>query len=170
MAKQTITVRLDEDDITLLSDMVVPGAANLSEKLRVLIADARRQSEGTREYGAAYEFARRLLAGPERCVHEAEARFEMRSELLTRVLAWLPDMIAVMVSGACVEAREGEAHAAALGRLERAVGERAIGLTDSIMQLAASGFPGCYDPKMLTERAQAAMRLQASVTTNDDTK
>ena len=40
MAKQTVTLRLDEDDLTYLAGIDVPGAANLSEKIRALLADA----------------------------------------------------------------------------------------------------------------------------------
>ncbi|KAF0811151.1 hypothetical protein A167_00183 [Alcanivorax sp. S71-1-4] len=158
MAKQTVTLRLDVDDLTFLSQLDVPGATNISEKLRALIDDARRQEDGTHQYGAALDFSRRLLAGPERRLREAELSSELRSELLGRLLSWLPDMLAVLLSSTAMD-RDKASVTAELQRLERAAGERMIGLTDAVLQLAVSGFPGCYEPHHLSERARAALRL-----------
>lgn len=157
MAKQTITLRLDEDDLTYLSQVEVPGASNLSEKIRGLLAEARAQREGLSDFGAAYDFSRRLFGTPERCLRDAEVREEVRSELVARVLAWLPEACAYVLSGACADpSREG------LRRFEQGLGERAIGLTDSVLQLANAGFPGCYASKALAVRAESAMQLAAS--------
>jgi hypothetical protein len=159
VAKQTITVRLDEDDVTYLSSVEVPGAATLSEKVRVMLADARRQREGLSEYAAAHDFARRLFADPERCLRDAEVQVEMRSELLARVLASLPELTALVLSGAGAASRPARDRASNLKRFERAVAERVMSLVDSIVQLAASGFPGCYDPPALVERSQSVRRI-----------
>ena len=53
VAKQTITVRLDEEDLSYLAGLDVAGATNLSEKIRALLGDARRQREGLADAGAA---------------------------------------------------------------------------------------------------------------------
>lgn len=152
MAKQLISLRLDEDDLAFLASLDLSGASNVSEKLRALLNEARRQREGMREPGAAFDFARGLLSAPERCVRTAEIETELRSELLSRVLAWMPDMMALLMSGACAGADDRAMH---LRRFERAVGERAISFVDAMMQLAAAGFPGCVDGKALAERARS---------------
>lgn len=157
MAKQTITLRLDEDDLTYLSQVEVPGATNLSEKMRGLLAEARAQREGLGDFGAAYDFSRRLFGAPERCLRDAEVRAQVRSELIARVLAWLPETTAYVLSAAC-----GEGDREALKHFEQGLGERAIGLADSVLQLAQAGFPGCYAPKALATRAQSALNLAAS--------
>ncbi len=157
MAKQTVTLRLDEDDLTYLAQVEIPGAGNLSEKIRGLLAEARAQREGMGDFGAAYDFSRRLFGQPERCVRDAEVREQVRSELIARVLAWLPETTAFVLSSACADGgRE------ALARLEQGIGERSIGLADSILQLAQAGFPGCYAPTTLAARAQSALNIAAS--------
>lgn len=156
MAKQTITLRLDEDDLTYLAGIDVPGASNLSEKIRGLLAEARAQREGLGDFGAAYDFSRRLFGQPERCLRDAEVREQVRSELIARVLAWLPETSAFVLSGACADGtREG------LKRFEQGLGERSLGLVDSVLQLAQAGFPGCYAPKVLAARAQSALNTTA---------
>ena len=152
MAKQTITLRLDEDDLAYLAQAEVPGATNLSEKLRGLLAEARAQRDGRADFGAAYDFSRRLYGPPERCVRDAEVREGVRSELVARVFGWLPDATAFVLSGA-----DADLDRAGLARFERALGERTLGLVDSVLQLAHAGFPGCYAPAELFDRASAAL-------------
>ncbi len=161
MAKQTVTLRLDEDDLTYLAGIEVPGASNLSEKIRGLLAEARAQREGHGDFGAAYDFSRRLFGQPERCIRDTEVREQVRSELIARVLSWLPDTTAFVLSGACADSsREG------LKRFEQGLGERSLGLVDSILQLAKAGFPGCYAPDALAARAQSALNMVATTGEN----
>jgi hypothetical protein len=179
MAKQTVTLRLDEDDLTYLAGIDVPGAVNLSEKIRALLADARAQREGLGDFGAAYDFTRRLFATPERCVRDTEVRAQVRSELIARVLAWLPDTAAFVLSGACPRPephpgprpeprRKDEAEH--LRRLEHGLGERVLALVDSMLQLAQAGFPGCYDPGILAQRSRSAVTMAApAAAANADT-
>lgn len=153
MAKQTITLRLDEDDLAYLAQVEVPGASNLSEKIRGLLAEARAQREGLGDFGAAYDFSRRLFGQPERCVRDAEVHEQVRSEVISRVLAWLPEATAFVLSVACADTSR-----AGLRRLEHGLGERTLGLVDSMLQLARAGFPGCYDGDWLSARAHSALR------------
>lgn len=162
MAKQIVTLRLDEDDLTYLAQLEVPGATNLSEKIRVLLTDARAQRAGLGDYGAAYDFTRRLFDGPDRSLRDAEVQASVRSELLARVLTWLPDAAAYLLSGAGAPgATRTGVDVRRLHDLEKGLGERVIALVDSVLQMAHAGFPGCYDPASLTARAQSALGIAA---------
>lgn len=163
MAKQTVTLRLDEDDLTFLAQTEVAGAANLSEKIRALLADARAQREGLDDFGAAYDFVRGLFAVPERRIHQAEVASRQRSELVARVLAWMPETAAFVLSGSALQADADTAKA--LRDFERGLGERAMVLAESILQLAQAGFPGCHAPEALARRARFA--AQATVRSDD---
>jgi hypothetical protein len=98
MAKQTVTLRLDEDDLTYLSQTEIAGAANFSEKIRALLAQARQLREGMENFASAHEFARDLFARAERAVSSQEIETGLRSELIHRVLAWLPEITALVLS------------------------------------------------------------------------
>jgi len=152
MAKQTVTLRLDEDDLTFLAQIEVAGATNLSEKIRALLAEARSQREGLDDFGAAYDFVRGLISVPERRIHQAEVASQQRSELVARVLAWMPETVAFVLSGSPLQANEDTARS--LRDFERGLGERAMVLTESVLQLAQAGFPGCYAPDVLSRRAR----------------
>lgn len=154
MAKQTVTLRLDEDDLTFLAQIEVGGATNLSEKIRALLAEARSQREGLDDFGAAYDFVRGLIGVPERRIHQAEVASQQRSELVARVLAWMPETFAFVLSGSALQANEDTGKS--LRDFERGLGERAMVLTESMLQLAQAGFPGCYSPEVLARRARFA--------------
>lgn len=171
MAKQTITIRLDEDDLTYLSSVELAGTANLSEKIRALLTEARAQREGMRDPVLAYDFTRRLFAGPERSIRETEMQTQMRSELIARLTAWLPEVSAVLLSGAAAPGASARERSEHLRKLERSLGERALSLVDSLLQMSLAGFPGCYEPESLSKRAQPAIRtasLHASRNTQQE--
>ena len=159
MPRQTVTMRLDDDDLTFLASLEISGATNLSEKIRAILAEARAQREGRHDYSAAYDFARQLFAGPERALNEAEVKAAVRSELVHRLLAWMPETSAFLLSGSPSTDDAARERIAALRRLEQGIGERVLSLVDSVLQLARAGFPGCHDPQTLTNRSQSAVML-----------
>ncbi|MCA1778572.1 MAG: hypothetical protein LC637_04095 [Xanthomonadaceae bacterium] len=53
MAKQTVTLRLEQEDLDYLSAVDIQGAGNFSEKIRALLAEARAQREGVNDPAAA---------------------------------------------------------------------------------------------------------------------
>ncbi len=152
MPKQTVTLRLDEDDLTFLSQVEISGAANLSEKIRTLINEARAQREGMEDPAAAHDFARRLFARVDRQVHASEMEQGLRSELVHRVMGWLPDITAFALSACRGKANPKDARAS-LERLETGLAERSFSLSESIRQLGQGGFRGCYRPDALASRA-----------------
>ncbi|QKK03828.1 MAG: hypothetical protein HND55_14875 [Pseudomonadota bacterium] len=153
MAKQTVTLRLDQDDLAYLSQVEITGAANLSEKIRALIAEARTQRQGSRDYLSAHDFARQLIARVERQINAAEIDATVRSELIHRILAWLPEALAYALSAGQVMARAND-QTAGLRALEHGLAERTFSLVEAVLQLAQAGFPGCLDPQALASRGR----------------
>ncbi len=159
MAKQTVTLRLDEDDLTYLSQVEISGAANLSEKIRTLLAEARAQRDGMRNSAAAHDFARRLFARIERDVSTNEMSQGIRSELTHRVLSWLPEVTAYALS---VGNNDAQASAVESARnLETGLAERVFSLAESMQQLADANFPGCLEREKLASRATFAVKVRS---------
>ena len=157
MAKQTVTLRLDEDDLTYLSQVDIQGAGNLSQKIRALINEARAQREGTKDYAAAHDFARSLFARVDQQINFIELETATRSELTHRVLAWLPEAVAFMLSASeC--GKQSAQDSPDLEAFEVGLGERAYSIVDSLIQLAMADFSGCLAPNKLAQRASFAIR------------
>lgn len=157
MPKQTITLRLDEDDLTFLSQVEINGAGNLSEKIRALINEARAQREGAKEYCAAHDFARNLFARIVRQINAAEVETGQRSELTHRLLAWLPEAVAFALS-ACPNKEDTKACGERLKTIELGLSERAFSLVDSMLQLGKADFAGCLETEKLVSRARSALK------------
>ncbi|MBX3726605.1 MAG: hypothetical protein KF823_11900 [Xanthomonadales bacterium] len=155
MAKQTVTLRLDEDDLGFLASASLSGATNLSEKIRALIAEARLRQAGVADAGAAWDYSRALFAAPERALRQAELASGARSELVARALAWLPEATAFVLAAGPAPA-SGEA-GEYVRRFEQGLGDRLLALVDSVVQLARAGFPGCHEPDALAHRARSAL-------------
>lgn len=158
MAKQTVTLRLDEDDLTYLSQVEIHGAGNLSEKIRALISEARAQRDGTKNYAAAHDFSRQLFARVDRQINSAEVEAAARSELTHRMLAWLPEAVAFTLAAPQEETLKSDC-SAALAQFEVGVGERAFSMVDSMLQLANADFQGCLESKKLANRAIFAVKM-----------
>lgn len=157
MAKQTVTLRLDEDDLTYLSQVEIHGAANLSEKIRALISEARAQRDGTDSYGAAHDFSRQLFSRVDREFNAAEVGSAKRSELSHRLLSWLPEAVAFTLAANQTTQPSSDTDVG-LVAFELGLGERAFSLADSMIQLAQSDFSGCLARQQLTERASFLAR------------
>lgn len=160
MPKQTVTLRLDEDDLTYLSQVEIAGAGNLSEKIRALINEARAQRDGTENYAAAHDFSRRLFARIDRQINAAEVNAQMRSELTHRLLAWLPEAVAYTLS-ACHQQGDQADCEKQLTAIEQGLGDRAFSLVDSMLQMAQADFSGCLGGEKLASRAAFAVKTRA---------
>jgi hypothetical protein len=156
VAKQTVTLRLDEDDLTYLSQVEISGAGNLSEKIRALLAEARAQREGCEDFAAAHDFSRRLFARIEREIHAAEMESDVRSEFVHRTLAWLPEVTAYVLSARRSEERVESRQN--LERFELGLAERVFSLVDSMLQMSHAGFSGCYSSDKLVKRADFGVK------------
>jgi len=163
VAKQTVTLRLEQEDLDYLSAVDIQGAGNFSEKIRALLAEARAQREGVNDPAAAHDFARRIFARVDREIHTAEIKAGIRSELMHRMLAWLPEVTAYMLATDGDD--EKSSHRQRLGNIELGLMERVLSLVDSTQQMSRAGFRGCYDPDALMQRA--AGRLESGPKDNN---
>ncbi len=157
VAKQTVTLRLDEDDLTYLSQVEIHGAGNLSEKIRALIDEARAQRDGAENYAAAHDFSRQLFARVDRQINAAEVEASTRSELIHRLLAWLPEAVAYMLAANQIGKSKSN-RSVALAEFEIGMGERAFSMVDSMLQLAQADFSGCLSSEKLANRASFAVK------------
>src|SRR5262245_2864253 len=99
MKMQTLSVRIPSDDMEWLAGLDLQGAVSPSDKLRALIAQERRQHEGTLDYERGLAWLRDLLAPSITAVRSVEHQHRMHSEALTLTAEWLPQIMATLLSG-----------------------------------------------------------------------
>src|SRR5215471_16070889 len=98
MQMQTLSARIPIDDMEWLAGLDIQGAASPSDKLRALIAQVRRQHEGTLDYEGSLSWLRDLVAPFVTAIRALEHENRMHSEVLTLVTEALPPIMATLLS------------------------------------------------------------------------
>lgn len=161
-----LSARIAQEDAEFIAKLSIEGATTPSDKLRAIIADARRRSEGTQDYGAALLLAQDSLAPALRRLREAEHQHRMHSELLSRTFAWLPEMVAFMMS----VSTDGDNLEKRLKEAEKGVADRLFTLMQSVLQMGVTARCACYDANAITSRLDAVLDLADVIMKTRQTK
>lgn len=157
----TISARIAEEDAEFLALLDLPGASTPSEKIRALIAQARsRHSEG-RTYEASLTLLRDLLEPSAQALRAREMATRQRSELLADALYWLPDLVALLVSGPPNKARPGD-----LLEFEAAVAQRVFHFIEAMLRLAVTSKAPCYNPDVMSAGLSGTLELAQLILAN----
>ena len=152
-----ISVRISDEDASFLAGLEVPGAITPSEKVRVLISNARRIRSGEIDYAGSVQAFSELLSPVERAVVIAEQETGVHSELVAVVLRWLPEMQSFLGdTGRHVRSDPGTE---SLSRIEAGIADRGFGLFDHVLRLGVTVENPCYEKTAVTRRAGLVSRL-----------
>jgi hypothetical protein len=151
---QTLSVRVPSEDIEWLASLEVPGAVTPSDKLRALIAQMRRQHQGTMDYAACVAWLRDLLAPFVVALREVEHRQKIHSEAMNAVLEWVPQVAATLLAE-----RHFGTDAKKVTALEDALVQRCFQLTTSLLRLGITPRAECYDPSAIERHLGRVIEL-----------
>src|SRR5215475_7019108 len=98
MQMQTLSARIPTEDMEWLVGLDIQGAVSPSDKLRALIAQMRRQQEGTLDYERSLSWLRDLVSPVVTSIRTLEHHNRMHSEVLTLAAEWLPQVMATFLS------------------------------------------------------------------------
>lgn len=152
-----ISVRITPDDASFLAQLEMEGAATPSEKVRGLIIQARRHDSSRQTYLERVALQREAVSATQRTVDEAERRIDVHSDLVHRLLDWLPDAMARLTTG--WSEGEGEPELADLVRLERDLTDRVIRLLEAVLRMGVTSSCQAYDPKVVNDRLDPVLEL-----------
>jgi hypothetical protein len=142
---QTVSIRLPEDDLAWLSDLQLPGASTPSDKLRALLAEARRRGEGTGNYVGCVALLREQVRPLLDATQELAHTQGLHSEVIAMLAQQIPELMATLIAGAPAgksspeQAREVEARLAA----------RAMRMLLGLLRLTITQRTPAYDPAVL---------------------
>lgn len=157
---QTLSARIPAEDAEWLMSLDIQGAVSPSDKLRALIAQMRRQHEGTLDYATCVAWLRDLLAPFVTNIRTLEHRNRMHSEALTLAAEWLPQIMATLVSERAPARGEREK---AL-EIEDVVVQRCFQFLASLLRLAVTREAPCYNPGVIEKYVAAALETAEIVT------
>lgn len=162
MAKQqNVSARIPQEDAEFLAQLEIAGAKTPSDKLRAIIQAARLRHLASSDYESSIANMQDLLMPVNRRVRQLESSNSTHSELLLRVIEWLPDITALIVS-ASADVANNTANAEAMEnllKLESDVADRVFRLTESVLQIAITKQSACYNSDLMRERIEPVLEL-----------
>jgi hypothetical protein len=152
---QTLSVRVPSEDIEWLSSLQIPGEVTPSDKLRGLIAQMRRQHQGTMDYTACVAWLRDLLGPFVLALREVEHRQRLHSDAVNAVIEWVPQIAAILLA----ERTTGKDAAAQAVAVEEALIQRSFQLFVSLLRLGVTPNAECYDPSAIERHLGRVVEL-----------
>lgn len=173
MSKTTqLSVRLSTEDAEFIEAFEHPGAHSSSDKLRVLIQQARLRQASGQDYEAAVTLLRELLEPVSQAIRSREHQSRQRSEIIADTLYWLPDLVAYLIAGphavgpqAMGAQRETTREGQAMDLLEFESGlvQRIYRFVEAALRLAVTERAPCYDPTVIDQHLAGALDLSRLV-------
>lgn len=155
MRSVPFSARISEEDAEFLALLQIDGAKTPSDKLRALLAEARRRYADKSEYVEHVQASAEWLAPARRQWLAAEHALQMHSPSVQRVMDWLPETLAFVQHAAGQEAPQVQD----LRALEKGVMERVARLCESMLQLAFTPEGMGYQPREVRQQLAAVLQL-----------
>ncbi|MDJ0951239.1 MAG: hypothetical protein QNJ94_20195 [Alphaproteobacteria bacterium] len=150
-----ISVRVSDEDAAFLARYEAPGARTPSDKIRAIIASARRRYEGSKDFTDFSELMREMVRPSERAVREAQRQAGVRSDFVFRLYERLPEMIAELVAGAPDERALPEE----LRKFEGELADQVFLLFEEVLDLGLTTKSRSYDPNLMKARLEPILEI-----------
>lgn len=142
---QTVSVRIPEDDLAWLAGLDLPDAHSPSDKIRGLIAEARRRAAGEGDYLSCVAQMRETLRTFNDQLQTQEHALLLHSEVLALLGAQLPELMAGVATALPADA---ESSADSARQCEAQLTARAMRLLLGLLRLGVTRRAPAYDPTL----------------------
>ncbi len=145
-----ISARISQEDAEFLARYKAAGCVTPSDKLRAILTEARERNEKLRDFRGSIDLFHEMLAPIAGEFRELELTNNTHSELISRVLHWLPDMLAFIVSSEVNLDKNTSKQE--LVEIEAAIADRIFRLIESTLQMGITKRSNCYDVEAISSR------------------
>ncbi len=173
---ETVGVRFPLSDIEWLASLQLKDAVTPSDKIRTIVATARRQHEGYGDYEASLSWLHDLLAPAVAAVRAGEFRPGqpgLHSDLVALVLEWLPQTLALVLAR-CQGMKESDGNEGenreSLLELEAQLAQRCFQMCESLLRLGVGSTAPCYNPEIVNTYLPRITELVRVISSTRDLK
>ncbi|MDF3832812.1 hypothetical protein P3W85_07615 [Cupriavidus basilensis] len=152
---QTVSVRIPEEDLAWLARIQLPGASSPSDKIRALLADARRRADGSSDYIGCVSLLREQVRPLLEAAQILEQDHQQHSEIVLMFAMQLPELMASLIAGVPA----GDQAAARARELEARLTARAMRMLLGLLRLAVTQRTPAYDPTVLDAYVPEVLEL-----------
>jgi hypothetical protein len=149
---ETISGRVPDDLYHWFAALQVGGAVTNSDKLRELLAQLKRQHEGSLDYVSAQSWFRDLVSPLKRGLATLERDENIHSEVLSALTEHLSALAATMISAHPNTREEAVA-------LESAMVKRVFSMTEVLLRQAVTTEAAAIDPAVVRKHCAQTVEL-----------
>ena len=150
-----LSVRVSPEDADFIAGMEIPGAETPSEKVRALLADARKREQGFTDYSSCLGMVQEMLAPTLQHLREAEHRERVHSELVLELAQWMPEAMAFLLT----DLVQADGDRATLQAFEEGVAERLFRLIENVIRMNVTTECRGYDPEIVSRHLERILDL-----------
>jgi hypothetical protein len=161
VAMEMLSVRIPADVYAWFAALEIEGAVTSSDKLRVLLAQLKRQHEGTMDYVSAMAWFRDLMARPRQDLATVERDSGVHSEVAASLLENTCALAATALSSHPQNKREAQA-------MEEQLVRRALAMAEGLLRQAVTPAAAAYDPKVVRRHIGSVADLARLVSTSSN--
>lgn len=155
-----LSVRITDDDAAFLADYKADGARTPSEKLRAILADARKLHDPSGDYAGGVEQVSALLQPALSRVRNVQRAERLRSDLVARLYERVPELVAALMLGPSLsDGDSAQAKAKALTAFEAELAQHVFALIEEMLDLGLTRSARTYDPDLITNQADPILDL-----------
>ena len=150
-----LSVRVSPEDVDFIAGVDIAGAETPSEKVRALLAEARKRHQGFSDYSSCVGMVQEMLAPTLQRLRAAEHQENVHSELVLELTQWMPEALAFLLTD-LVDATEDRAR---LQAFEQGVAERLFRLIENVVRMNVTDECRGYDPAVVSSRMGPVFEL-----------
>lgn len=150
-----LSVRVSDDDAAFLAAFEAPGATTPSEKLRAILAAARRRHLGARDFTDCAVLIEDMLRPAERRLRDAQRQAGRRSDFVFKLYEHMPEIMAEMIAASPTtdDGIDG------LKRFEVALADQVFAVIEEILDLGLTSRSRSYDPDLIKDRLSPVLEI-----------
>lgn len=150
-----LSVRISDADAAFLAMYQAEGATTPSEKLRAILAAARRRHDGARDFDGCSSVVEDMLRPAIHRVRNAQRDAGLRSDLVFKIYDRMPELVAELVAAAPEDAQDGPA----LRKFERALADQVFALMEEILDMGLTSRSRTFDPELIKEKLAPILEI-----------
>ncbi|MCG8406896.1 MAG: hypothetical protein MI923_16990 [Phycisphaerales bacterium] len=155
-----LSLRITSDDAAFLAELEVPGARTPSEKVRAILANARRQHRGTKDLVQCLELIQDMMRPSLNKVRAVQADLGLRSDFVLKLYEKVPELLAELVAVKIEAGDVGEeSQVKRLRSLEADLANEVFGLIEEIVNMGLTSKSRTYDPRLIKDRMEPIIEI-----------
>ena len=150
-----LSVRITDDDAAFLARYKAEGATTPSEKLRAILASARKLDATPDDYAGCTDMVGLMLAPAQKRVRGQQKQERLRSDFIARLYERMPELVASLMTGPA----QSDKAANDLLEFEDDIARQIFALIEEILDFGLTKTSRTYDPALIKTQLEPILEI-----------